>query len=312
MPTKLNPPFRYSSLLDYTGSLANGKKLDTLVEIVKKDTEFASSSQPGVQIMRKVQKLVRTTDTERNKFEGLWMTLVEHSRAAGWTWAPQQSERGSRLIDGVLTAVECAGFAGGLFLLAVAPPPFGLGMAKDDSGQNGVAPPHTFSDKTSGSNLGFVSAHPRGGVLNLMPNVHTPLDAPLDEGIRGTSFYLWSNHKTTLFDGRWFDPSYGVQYAAEPDMVLMTVTGREGLGLPPRTPINDKMEETDTLGRIMLTCRTAQARTYYLRKTPTSLEASEGSYQGPFTQSQRDWLSEQLTGAEPTAAPIGAAEVFKH
>jgi hypothetical protein len=312
MPRKLLPPFRYSQLLDYTSGLTNGTKLDTAIEIPNKDTEFAQSALPGAQIMRKVQKLVRDSDSERLKFEGLWMTYVEYTRSANWTWAPQQSERGSRLIDGAMTAVECAGFAGGLFLLAVAPPPFGLGMAKDDAGRAGVAPPHTYKPaQVEGINLGFVSAHPRGGVLNLMPNVHTPLDAPLDEGIRGTAFYLWSNHKTTLYDGRYFDPSYGVQYAAEPDMVMMRITGRESLGEPDKKVI-DKMEESDALGRIMLACRTGQNRVYYIRKTPKSLEASEGFYQGPFTQGQRDWLNGQLTGAAETAKAIGAAEVFSH
>jgi len=309
MPRKLTGPFRYSSLLDYTGSLGNGQKLSSVIEIAE---NFKDSTIPGAQIMRKVQKLIRKDDTERQKFEGLWMTYVEHTRSANWTWAPQQSERGSRLIDGMMTAVECAGFAGGLFLLAVAPDPWGLGMAKDDTGVGGVASPHTYKEAyVDGVNLGFVSAHPRAGVLNLMPNVHTPLDAPLDEGIRGTSFYLWSNHKTTLYDGRWFDPSYGVQYAAEKHMALMKVTGRESLGEPDKKVL-DKMEESDALGRIMLACLTQQNRTYYIRKTPTTLEAAEGFYQGPFTKAQRDWLNEQLTGAKETAKPIGAAEVFRH
>ena len=309
MPTKLTGSFRYGSLLDYLSSVPNGSKFSSVIEIVEK---FSASTIPGTQIMRKVQKLVRESDTERQKFEALWMTYVEYTRGANWTWAPQQSERGSRLIDGAMTAVECAGFAGGLFLLAVAPAPWGLGMAKDDAGVAGVAPHHTYTEpKVEGVNLGFVSAHPRTGVLNLMPNVHTPLDATLDEGIRGTSFYLWSNHKTMLYDGRWFDPSYGVQYAAEADMSLMRVTGRESLGEPDKKVI-DKMEESDALGRIMLKCRTKQNRTYYMRKTPTTLEASEGFYQGPFTQGQRDWLNGQLTGALESAKPIGAADVFKH
>ena len=189
MPTKLRPPFQYGSLLDYTSSLANGATLETAIEIVDKDTQFRTSTQPGVQIMKKLQPLLRSGDSERNKFEALWITFVEHSRSAGWSWAPQQSERGSRLIDGALRAVECAGFAGGLFLLAVAPPPFGLGMAKDDTGVKGVAPQHTYKPQPiGGTNLGFVSAHPRAGVLNLMPNVCRPLDAPADERLRGTGF----------------------------------------------------------------------------------------------------------------------------
>jgi len=136
-----------------------------------------------------------------------------------------------------------------------------------------------------------------------MPNVHTPLDAPLDEGIRGTSFYLWSNHKTKLFDGRHVDQSYGVQYATEPDMVLMTITGGEGLACPRRRRSSTRWRKTDALGRFMLTCGTGEGRTYYLRKTPTSLEAAEGSYQGPFTQSQRDWLAERLTGGRTDRCP---------
>jgi hypothetical protein len=94
-------------------------------------------------------------------------------------------------------------------------------------------------------------------------------------------------------------------------MAMMKITGRESLGEPDKKVI-DKMEESDALGRIMLKCLTKQNRTYYIRKTPKTLEASENFYQGPFTQQQRDWLNGQLTGVESSLRVIGAAEVFTH
>src|SRR5947209_7711127 len=98
MPTKLQPPFKYSSLLDYTSSLADETKVDTAITIVDADKQFATSTLPGVQIMKKVRKTIGSSVlTMQQQFEVLWMVYVEQTRALGWTWFPGQSERGSRL-----------------------------------------------------------------------------------------------------------------------------------------------------------------------------------------------------------------------
>jgi len=139
---------------------------------------------------------------------------------------------------------------------------------------------------------GFVAFHLSSGVLGLMPNVYTKLGQLLPGSMRGRSFYVWGNHKVVRFNRTVFDPTYGQQYAHITDMAHFTVVDWEKLGggKPATMAQFDTEGPQCAHGRYLLICETGDKTRYYFRMTPASLVGAELLYQGPFTQSQRDWL----------------------
>ncbi len=156
---------------------------------------------------------------------------------------------------------------------------------------------------------GFVAFHLSSGVLGLMPNVYTKLGQLLPGSMRGRSFYVWGNHKVVRFNRTVFDPTYGQQYANITDMAHFTVVDWEKLGggKPATMAQFDTEGPQCAHGRYLLICETGDKTRYYFRMTPASLVGAELLYQGPFTQSQRDWLAANI---DKSVEPIRADQVF--
>ncbi|MES2259282.1 MAG: hypothetical protein V4724_12215 [Pseudomonadota bacterium] len=304
MPKLLPKPFKYNQIKDYAVGLADGS-----YAIDDAAGQFKSLQIPGVQIMRKHAQLARSGDTLAQKFELLFMVLVEQSRALDWRWLPQQGCTSPRLIDGELKAAECAAFASALNAMAKAPAPFGIGVPGGD-GSGATVKEETYRGRVvENKGLGFVSFHPRAGVLGLMSNMYTKIDVALPGNLRGGSFYMWSNHKVVRFNNTLFDPTYGKQYAALADMACLNVADWEVLGKTKPGTMDAFVTggQQDAEGRHLLICETVSGERYYVRMTPSTLVASECQYQGPFTQAQRDWLALHVADG---GGPVRAEQVF--
>ncbi len=292
--------FYYNSLSNAITGSATGKAGD----IANKESDYASSTLNGVKIMKALRKRVPAVDqmSEERKLEELYTTFAAEARTLGWTWAPGNGSSYG-LIDNQTTSSQCKSFAGGMFYLAVAPPPFGLGMPWDKSWANGVT---EYRHKPKN---GFVSEHPSDGVLNLAPNVYMAEHTKAAEDIHGKHLYYWDNHWVVRYKEKIYDPTYGKEYAQLEDMELLSVEACEVLAWDKSF---DSLEQDDAYGVGVLKLKSKSDREYYIRLTPTSLRASEKYYQGPFTPKQRDWLQEQFKGRwfQSLRAAIKASEVF--
>lgn len=266
-----------------------------------KASEFDGSQLPGARIMQEFwKKIARPHDTETQLFQALFSLFTEKSRAFGWDWAPGTSAKGYVFIDGMKAAAECRAFAGGLFYLAVAPKPFGLGMKLNQGGQNGVWLVNHCPDK------GFISVHPDGGVCNLSADILINPNAAVEPALHNCSLKYWANHKVVLYNGLFYDPAYGTIYEAENDMESLHVEETQVLA-----GVADfkTLEQNDLRGACILKCKSATDRVYYFRRTPQTLLASERIYQGPISKQQRDWLETQLK-SNLDKDPIKAQQLF--
>ena len=185
-------------------------------KLVDADQQFRTSRCPGVAIMKAVASRTKPGDNALagpEKFQ-LWVQMlfdefVRYSRAHDWTWSPGTTDSLPTLIDGTMTLSQCAAFAYSFMCLAVAPPPFGLGVPFREF----VYETYLGTGKVvGGDSYGFISEHPRDGCLNLKPNVYTRIGSVHDENLNGVNFYLWSNHKVIKYKGLYYDPSYGCLY----------------------------------------------------------------------------------------------------
>ena len=294
--------FTYNSMYNEITSMQTGK---IVMKVSNPDSDYANSTLAGVGIVKKLRKTFPDLDrlNPAEQLEALYMIFTEQTRALGWTWNPGFGNPPYGLIDNQSTSAECKAFAGGMFYLAVAPPPFGLGLPVDKSGAAGVAL-RQYSEKN-----GFVSSHPRDGVLNLDPNVFTPEHTGAAEDIKNQTLYYWANHWVVVWRDKIYDPTYGCQYAQIEDMRLMSVEKCEALAGPKSFA---ELEMDDAYGAGVMTVKSRAGREYYIRLTPTSLRASEGHYQGPITRQQCNWLREQLSGRylQSLRSAISASEVF--
>lgn len=292
--------FTYNSM--YNTIMA--KDVGTIPDIPNKMADYATSNLNGVKIMKALRKRVPTVDglSERDKLTELYTTFTAEARALGWTWAPGNGSSYG-LIDNQTMSSQCKSIAGGMFYLAVAPPPFGLGMPWDKSWANGV---WEYRHKPKN---GFVSEHPADGVLNLTSNVYTADHTRASEDIHGKRLFYWDNHWVVRYKELIYDPSYGKEYDEPEDMELLSVVALEVLAWDKTF---DSLLQDDAYGVGVMKLKSKADREYYIRLTPTSLRASEKDLQGPFTRKQRDWLQEQFKGRwfQSMRAAIPASEVF--
>ena len=284
-------PFVYKYMKDY-GVAPNN---DGNYKIGNPVQELDRIRIPGALIMRKYALLARgDVMTAQQKFELLYMAVVEYSRAADWRWLPKTPCGTTKLLDGELTAAECMAFAVALSTLAITPSPLGIGLPAGDGVGNTVKDETYKGVQVRGRSAGFVSIHPRDGVLGLVPNVYTKvgINFPGIGVMRGSGFYMWGNHKVVRFQNKLFDPTYGTQYDNIGDMAFLNVVDWEVLGgeAPATLDEFENMGGLDGRGRYLLICEAADHTRFYMRMTPPTLVGAECQYQGPFTQAQRDWL----------------------
>ncbi|MCX6594059.1 MAG: hypothetical protein NTZ56_21310 [Acidobacteria bacterium] len=143
--------------------------------------------------------------TRPMNFQQLFDNFVAYIRtpANGLTWdGSGRGGTGSPMLDNDLTTGECAMFAAAFQILCWAPAPYGLGLPKTD---------FEFVSYTGNHRKGFVSNHPRAGVVRLLPNV------------AGQDLYLWANHKVVRYQGRYWDVMYNTSYANKEEMALYHV-----------------------------------------------------------------------------------------
>jgi hypothetical protein len=127
--------------------------------------------------------------------------------AGVWTWNPSigasSIQAACELLQGARPAGQCAVPAKAMELLLTTANPYGLMLAA------GFFSTVSYSGATGN---GFISAHPPGGVLNLLPNIYTPATG------NAAAFYLWDNHQVVLYNNEYFDPSYDTSYPNLPAM----------------------------------------------------------------------------------------------
>lgn len=142
-------------------------------------------------------------------------TLAHHDL---WTWNPfipgEWEGHGCRVADGDINAGECAMLAQALFVLLTYPNPYGF---NEDAGNFEVRQYH------GANNHGFIVRH-QNAPFHLDANIY-------NVGGHRVDYYLWSNHKTLRYNGRFYDPSYGTSqggqgfYANEDAMATAQIQG---------------------------------------------------------------------------------------
>jgi len=131
-------------------------------------------------------------------FDDLFNAYTAYGRNHGWTWDPGiPGAKKGPLLDGNLSAGECAIFAANLLLMAQLPPPFGLGMP--------LAASPEYWPFYGKHKVGFISDHNQPNIISaLQANVSLPAQLQ-----HPTSYYLWENHKVLIWNDQIYDPSYG-------------------------------------------------------------------------------------------------------
>ncbi|MFC1672551.1 hypothetical protein ACFL12_00215 [Pseudomonadota bacterium] len=135
----------------------------------------------------------------------LGVTNTLHAQLGNWTWDPSSAGNsmaaGCTLLQGSRIAGECAVVAHALRVALIANNPYGVQQAA-----------HNFTVRTyTGANgQGFIANH--APILNLDPNIYDPgTGNPVNR-------YLWQDHKTVEYNGRFYDACYDAEYLAQPAM----------------------------------------------------------------------------------------------
>jgi hypothetical protein len=131
-----------------------------------------------------------------------------------YRWNPGKgAPRSGDVLDGTASEGECRIFAMDLMAIACAPRPYGLGL--DPFSLNLVR-------YAGAGNQGFISSHPRAGVLGLLPNV-SRFDSSADGLGPQSALYSWADHKVVQYQGKFWDPSYGTTYTRIQEMAQFEV-----------------------------------------------------------------------------------------
>lgn len=164
-----------------------------------------------------------------------------------WTWnalLPGEWEaNGCQLLDGVRDEGECAMPAQALFVLLTYPNPYGFNQAADN---------FEIRQYHGARNNGFIAAH-----------ANTPFNlAPNNYGADGVArnYYIWSNHKTLRYNGRYYDPSYSTTqggpgyYDNEADMAVAQIYGeiQQGDNQFPNNILVEQIVMTDNAAPALL------------------------------------------------------------
>jgi hypothetical protein len=233
--------------------------------------------------------------------DALFASFCRHYRNAGrwvWTGAARTPAAGA-MLDGDANARtgQCLALARAFRLLATFRRPLGLGFAEAAVGNPGDDAGGQYKGQFGN---GFVSVHSAltspGTVLGLPANVFTaPLpNSPFTRVTAGTArtgLYLWANHKTVPYLGRYYDPSYGRVWDSKPQMAQYHLHA----GQP--------------LQRVELTATGQQKTTSYLPATAPNggtvyfrallddevMATNTNGYQGPFAVLPgREWLGQNV------------------
>jgi len=165
----------------------------------------------------------------RQDMDSLFDAFCQYFRITNpWLWVggPVTPSAGE-ILDGEKNTGQCFALARAFRTLAVSDKPYGIGLPQDEVGLPNEALGGTFKGRNG---AGFVSEHrddvsPPGTVLRLRSNIFLPPAAadPLVL-VTGTSerttLYLWANHKTVPYGGRYYDALYGKTWAEKKDMAV--------------------------------------------------------------------------------------------
>lgn len=152
---------------------------------------------PGKLIMGNINVHQRTFG---NLFDGFCNYFHAPLR---WTWTGNPvTPPSAEILDGDRKTGQCLALARALQLLATTVQPHGCGLAPGTVGD-----PFVQGRYTGRYARGFISAHPIGGILGLMPNVIGTQNASIMLcGL--VPLYAWADHKVVPWNGRFYDPSY--------------------------------------------------------------------------------------------------------
>lgn len=256
----------YRRIWDHNGADLS-KAMLTLPDDLLQNLEDA----PGRQIMARCSAIAAG---RAMTFPDLFAAFTEVQFTQHWAWRPNAGGWDHYgLLDGTKVAGECQHFARNLLFLARAPAPYGLGL-----GAGAVSVGQSYKGS---SNNGFVAVH-NGIFLGLRSNV-----APAPN-YAGPPLYVWENHKTVQWNGRFWDPCYVTSYAPESAMAAyqstnVTVrTDADGLWNPVDPTTASKFLEGKTAEKA-----TRNGRIYYFRRVAaTENRGAHIAYEGPIDETR--------------------------
>lgn len=208
--------------------------------------------------------------------DDLFAAFTSHGRKSAWVWNPGiVGARKGDLLDGTVSAGECALFAANLRLLAIAPPPYGLGLDAKDIEYWAFYGKHA---------QGFVARHDHATIMSpVLANVRRPdlVQSP-------TRYYLWPNHKVLVHKGRVYDPSYGTVSDKRPYLgILQVKLSREWSKRPDSAPpewqptAREGRAEFSIDGSSYVLAGDDELRDYLFRKVQDT-ERPDEPFQGPY------------------------------
>jgi hypothetical protein len=247
---------------------------DRKPEVIKPSELF---SVPGTLILR---------DMSRPDVPSLFASFCRYFRAQRrWIWdGGKTTPRSADILDGVRSLGQCAALAQAFRALATLPKPYGLGLTESQVGDPNGAAGGLYKGRF---NNGFVAAHgdltSPGVVLGLQSNVfsvptHAVRFSPVTIGSPRTNLYLWENHKTVPYLGRYYDPSYGRVWDAKEQMAMFHI--RESVPIKRTELTADNKQKTTTY---YTGVGTSNAEVYFRDLLDEEVRSVQcRGYQGPF------------------------------
>ncbi|MCU0228829.1 MAG: hypothetical protein MUF01_14440 [Bryobacterales bacterium] len=224
-------------------------------------------------------------DPKATDFEGLFHAYCRYFRQNNrWRWnGGSMTPSAGDILDGIRAEGQCAALANAFRFLATHPKPYGLGIS---AAQVGMAAGANAGQYDGRHGYGFVARHRdnTGGasVLQLPANVfqapaHGSAFTVVSLATPRTEYYLWANHKTIPYMGRYFDPSYGKIWDSKEQMAHLHIDHAEPL----------KRVEYDAQNRQIITeysRAVGTTGTFYFRDLTTNeaMAVNMRGYQGPF------------------------------
>jgi len=228
---------------------------------------------PGTIILRRAQP-PKNFDTMFNSFCAYFL-VANH-----WIWnGGAVTPNSGDILDGTKNTGQCAALANALRQMAILKPPFGLGINENLVGEAaGLA-----KGQYDGANgFGFIAQH-GANVKGLPANVFAaPANTQFLDKISAasprTTLYLWANHKTIPYAGKYYDPSYGVIWLSKASMATYEIDAEN----------IERLENVQNSSHVIRTnysrATGAGGQFYFRTLLPDEVNATQtNGYQGPFT-----------------------------
>jgi hypothetical protein len=252
------------------------------------------------ELKTKVPGQIIAGDPSVRDFPTLFQAFCKYFRTGGhWIWnGGSVTPSSGSILDGARNQGQCLALANALRFLALQPKPFGLGINEGELGEPSTDAGGLFKGQFG---FGFVSEHSdltsRGSVLGLQSNVfQAPNPAThltlVSMATPRSGLYLWENHKTVSYLGRYYDPSYGRIWDNKPQMAKFHIKVANPLQRVETTPAG-KQETT-----LYYPASGGGGDVYFRSLLPAEAQATNcNGYQGPFAALPgQEWVGPSVSG----------------